>query len=196
MNHTIRQGTEQDRNDIADTVVKSFWSLLSGLGESQQSMVSLLSDMMQPERFTVAVDDAGAVVGAAAVGDESGYPIQVQPALLKKQFGFIKGTMAAKALADEVHRPRAFKEGEATISLVSVREDARGQGIAKDMMRYILNSGKYRLYTLDVIEGNEQVLPLYEGLGFRHTHKEKEKGAAMKGFNFRYMMAFEPEGKA
>ncbi len=186
----IRTAQEQDRPAIAQVVVQSFWPLLSGLGESQPILIDLLAAMLVPERFTVAVDAEGQVLGAAALGDAQGYPIEVKPALLRKTFGFIKGSLATKAMGEEVRRPAAFQAGQAAISLVSVRESVRNQGVAKAILKHILRQGHYALYTLDVIQGSEKALPLFEGLGFVHTGREKEKGGSLKGFDFRYLMAY------
>lgn len=48
--------------------------------------------------------------------------------------------------------------------------------------------GTYPAYELDVVEGNEGVIPLYESVGFQEIGREKENMAWLKGFKHRTIM--------
>lgn len=192
MEYVIRQGAEPDRQGIAETIVEAFYEQFKALTTDKAGVAKGLSQMLHPERFTVAVDPQGQVVGTVGLSDERGYAVTVQAEILRKAMGLIKGNIAALALKDEFYRPKTFEPGQAQLDFVGVREAARGQHLATRMLEDLLSQGGYRLYTLDVVEGNERVLPLYEGLGFRETGTEKEKNAWAKGFSFRHLLAYRP----
>lgn len=192
MTYEIRQGRDQDRRGIADTVVEAFYDQFKALTTDKDAVATGLAQMLSPERFTVAVDAQGQVVGTVGLSDAQGYAVTVQSEVLRKAMGLIKGNIAALALKDEFYRPKTFEPGQAQLDFVGVREAARGHHLSTSMLTYLLDQGGYRLYTLDVVEGNERVIPIYEGLGFRETGTEKEKNAWAKGFSFRHMMAYEP----
>ena len=189
---TIRTGQEQDRRGIADTITEAFYDQFKALTTDREAVAQGLAPMLHPERFTVAVDEQGNVVGTVGLSDAQGYCITVQADVLRKAMGFIKGNLAAAALKDEFHRPKEFEPGQAQLDFVAVRESARGHRLAQQMLEHLLAKAGYPLYTLDVVEGNEHVMPLYESLGFRETGREKEKNARLKGFSFRHMMAYRP----
>ncbi len=193
MAYTIRQGTAADARGIADTIVEAFYDQFKALTTDKEGVAKGLAQMLHPERFTVAADGQGNVVGTVGLSDEHSYCVTIRPDVLRAAMGFVKGNIAAVALKDEFYRPKTFKPGQAQIDFVAVRKSERGQGLAQQMLEHLLKQGGYSLYTLDVIEGNEQVMPLYEKLGFQETGREKEKTAWAKGFSFRHMMAYAPE---
>ena len=195
MPYLIRTGTEADRQGIADVMAEAYYHMFKSLTQDRKGVARGLAPMLHPERFTVAVaQDTGRVAGTVGLSDAEGYAITVQPQVLREAMGFIKGNLAAAALREMVTRPKAFQPGHAHLDFVSVREADRGQGLAQRMLRHILDSEAYALYTLDVTEGNEQALPLFEGLGFARTGTEPEKAAALKGFSFRYLLTYRPGG--
>lgn len=196
MTYQIRPGTEADRQGIADTMAEAYFDQFKSLTQDREGVARGLAPMLHPERFTVAVEEQGGVVGTAALSDAAGYAITVLPQVLREAMGFIKGNLAAAALREMVTRPKAFRPGQAHLDFVAVRETARGRGLARQMLRHILDKRAYELYTLDVTEGNEAVLPLFEGLGFVRTGTEPEKAAALKGFSFRYLLQYAPSDRS
>ena len=190
MDALIRPAVEADRRGIADTIAEAFYDQFSSLTTDREAVAAAMAPMLNLSQFTVA-EQNGQIVGAVGVNDAALYAVTIKPDILKQAMGFIKGTMATPILREEFNRPKQFAPGQAQVDFVSVRESARGQGIAKAMLRQVL-SKDYRLFTLDVTQGNEQVLPLYQSLGFVETGREQEKMAKMKGFSFRYLMAYRP----
>lgn len=189
MQTEIRRGQEADRRGIAETLVEAFYKEYKAISKSKPQLVEIMERNILPERFIVAFDkDSASVVGALSLSDEKGYAVGVDEAQLKRMFGWFKGKIVAGILRDEFIRPLHFATKTAYIANVAVRENARGQGIAKALLRKALRMDEYETYTLDVVEGNEVVLPLYKGLGFVEVGREKEKGGWMKGFRFRYLL--------
>ncbi|MDO5649319.1 MAG: N-acetyltransferase [Gallicola sp.] len=187
MKFNIRRGTNSEGKAIAETLAEVFYKDFQSFCDSKETIVSLLHPVIHPERFFVALAE-NQVVGIAGIADISGYPISVPKKELKKTFGFIKGRIAAKLLAVEFNRPPSFELGQAHIDFVGVRESYRGQGIAKSMFLKIFEEGKYSIFTLDVVSGNERVIGLYEGLGFEIIGKESSNHSRRPGVEFRYLM--------
>jgi ribosomal protein S18 acetylase RimI-like enzyme len=194
MDISLRYGQEQDRRGIAETIVTAFWDQFKHLTKDQEIVIRLLADSILPERFFVAAEqESGHVVGTVAIADEHGYAILIDEPAIKKAFGFVKGSIAAAFLKDELYRPKVFKIGQAHIDFVAVRQEMQGQGLAKGMLRALLREKRYSLYTLEVTQGNERVLPLYLQLGFVETGREQVKAARLKGFSFRHLLAYVPK---
>ena len=188
MKFDIRQGQEQDRLAIADTIVEAFYHQFKALTTDKQGVRDGLAPMLHPQRFFVAVDGQGDIIGTVGLGDEQGYALTIMADVLRKALGFVKGNVAAIALKEEFYRPKAFQPGQAHLDFVAVRESHRRQGVARQLVQHVLNTGAYTHYTLEVLEGSEYILPLYQQLGFVITGTEKERASALKGFSFRHLL--------
>lgn len=193
MDIDLRYGQEQDRRGIAETIVAAFWDQLGHLVNDQETVIHLLADFVLPERFFVAADkESKQILGTFSIADEHGYAFRVDETAIRKAFGMFKGSIASAVLKDEFYRPKAFTLGQAHIDFVAVREDMRNQGLAKRMLGTFLQDKRYTLYTLEVVEGNERVLPLYKQLGFTQTGRQPEKWARLLGFGFRHLLEYKP----
>lgn len=196
MEYRLRIGTDKDNFGIAETIAEAFYDQFKAFSESITDIAGVLAPAIDSSRFYIAEEtSSGLVVGVAGFADEGGYPIGVQRDVLKKKLGWVKGTLAAWIMKDEFYTPKRLSDRQAHIGFVGVREGARGRGIARKLIRELLASTPYAVYTLDVVEGNEKVLPLYEGLGFQHIGKKQERFGSVKGFTYRYLMEYRPEMK-
>lgn len=191
MSITIRKATAGDAFGIAETLVEAFYDSFKSLSKSKEKLAAAVMLGVQHDHFFIAYnEEAKEVVGTVAVSDESGYPVVSVPKALKDNFGSFRAFFAKKVMDDEFMRPKHFSPGQGYIGFVAVKEKARGQSLAKKMIRFVLDETDYASYALDVVEGNEVVLPIYQSLGFVETHREKESGAWMKGFHFRYILTY------
>lgn len=185
MDINIRKGKDSDRVGIAETFIEAFYET-SNLFANQNKRF-FLSQPIHPDRFRVALAE-DRVVGIVGIAEEGRYPISVFKKLLKKEFGFIKGSLAANVLSSEFYRPKTFRPQEGHLLFVGVREEFRGQGIAKEMLKKIFEEESFKLYSLDVVSGNEKVIPLYEKAGFKIIKKDSSKNSRRPGIKFRYLM--------
>jgi ribosomal protein S18 acetylase RimI-like enzyme len=71
---------------------------------------------------------------------------------------------------------------------VATVPEARGKGIATEMMKFILNERSYDEYILEVADTNHTAKKIYEKLGFKEFERKKEKLAKIKGVNYRIFM--------
>lgn len=191
--YKIRRGEENDAQGIADTVTEAFFDHFKSLCNDPQKVAATLCPAVRTAQFLVAQEEeTGEVVGTIGIADAKDYPIAVQPKNLRQAFGWFRGTIASRIMRDEFYQPKTFRKGQAHVSFVAVREKARGHHLATVMLEALLQQKAYEVYTLDVVEGNGRVIPIYRSVGFEETGREKEKGAALKGFSFRYLMEYRP----
>lgn len=188
----IQQGTPADAAGIAAVVAEAFGEFFERLGVAPHAMGKLLTAMVVPQRFMVARDQNNAIVGVAGWGDAQGYSIVVDQKVLRRSLGFMRGSIIGRFLQAEIQRPHAFMPGQAQVDWVAVAKTHRGRGIAGRLLGQLLAQTDYSLYTLEVVEGNERVIPLYERLGFAQTGRLREKAARLKGFHYRHVMACRP----
>ena len=194
MTFHIRMGEQKDAPGIAATLAEAFFDHFNSLCDDPKQIADALTLAIHTDSFVIAEDEStGEIVGTIGIADADDYPVAVQPKQLRKAFGLLRGTIAGRVMRSEFYQPKTFRKGQAQISFVAVRKKARGHHLATVMLEKLLLLCNYTLYTLDVVEGNEKVLPIYESVGFIRTGKEKEKGASMKGFSFRYLMEYRPE---
>ncbi len=190
MRYHIRDGQEGDQAGIAATIVEAFYDNLKSISRSKKVLIEVLAKAVTVQRFVVAVDKkTNLVVGTIGLGDQQGYPVRVEEEQLIKIFGYLEGKLARMQMEDEFYTPKHFSPDQGQIDFVAVKRRARGHHLATEMLQYILRTKvKYRQFTLDVIEGNEGVLPIYRSIGFKISQKIPEKNGANKGFNFCYRM--------
>ncbi|MEX1665380.1 GNAT family N-acetyltransferase [Zhongshania arctica] len=81
-----------------------------------------------------------------------------------------------KGLLFELRLMKAPRKGCLYLFHVAVREDCRGQGIAAQMINFMMAKGReggYRCLSLDVAEKNTNALRLYQQLGFEVVNRNK-----------------------
>lgn len=189
MDIQIRDAEDPDRHGIAEAIAEAFFDSFKVLHDTHQHLAQALAGGIDTTRFVVAVDrETGQVVGTVGISDEAGYAIRVDHRALREAFGWLKGLGAILLMEDEFYCPKVFDKGQGQIDFVAVRQAARGQRLATAMLRHLMDTRQYDSYTLEVIEGNEHVLPLYRSLGFAEIARPRESAAWAKGFHFSYRM--------
>lgn len=195
MSYFIRKAKAGDQWGIAGTITEAFFDSFRLLSQSRYRLIQAIAPAIQLERFVVAEDKAtGLIVGTVGLSDEQSYSLVLKSPTFRKQFGWLRGTLGALIMANEINRPRHFFPGQGQFDFVAVRMSARGHGLAQRMLEEWIRLTEYRHYTLDVVEGNERALTLYERIGFHVVGRENERGGAwLRDFAFRYLMQFDPK---
>lgn len=190
MTYEIRPAKPGDARGIAETIVEGFYQDLKALTKSKKKLLRVLEPAIQLDRFFVAEDTrTGTVVGAVGLSDLQGYSVQLKPDVFKAELGPVIGSLGVKIMSYEINRPGVFGNNQGQIDFVCVRHSARGHGLAEKMINRLFQDTRYAEYTLDVVEGNERALALYERVGFRVVGIEKEIGGKwFKNFSYRYLM--------
>lgn len=182
-----RLGTDADRAGIVAAVSTAFYDQFKALSSDKNKVIEGLSHAVVPDRFVIAIED-GQVIGVVAIAFAGRNPFNVDYSQLAKILGPIYGHIGGRVLEREVRPPVKVGTKEAFISCVGTIPAARGKGVATGMLRKALEVAPARTYILDVMEGNEKVLPLYEGVGFRIVDRVKEPFGRLRGMHFRYIL--------
>lgn len=195
MEYVIRDAMEADRPGVTDVIVEAFYDHLKHAHPDKAVLGRLLAGSLVMSRFVVAADASGKVAGAVGVSDAHGYAITLNTRDVRRALGMMRGLLTALFMKPELERPRRFEDGQGHVDFVAVRERARRQGLAGRMLAQAMTRPGYRVFTLEVVQGNEYVLPLYQAAGFAVTGREQEKHRRLKGFAFRYLLRRElPSG--
>lgn len=107
MDIIIHRGSCADITGIAETIAEAFYDDFKTFCESKKTIVHLLTFGVHPERFMIAADrNTHEIIGTVGITDNTGYPLTVPKKELIKEFGFIRGKLAAKLLTIEFYRPK------------------------------------------------------------------------------------------
>lgn len=195
MDYQFCIGTKSDKKGIAEIITETFFKEFEPYVSSKNIIVSLMTPFIHEERFYIAKDSkTKEIVAALGISDEKGYSIDVPRKGILKEFGYLKGLFFNALISSEFYRPKNFQEKQGHIAYVSVRENLRGHGIGKNLLEGAIQNFDYHTFTLDVMEGNEIVLPLFERAGFQFVEKQKEFLSPFRNFSFRYFMEKKIEG--
>lgn len=191
MDIEIRKALNQDKYEISKIIVSAFGYSFKNITNDTSKLLNIIHAGIDHNRFYVAINqENNEVVGIVGYCDNTGYHVKIDNKVLRKELGFFKSIISKMVMVDEFYRPKVFLEDQSSIDFVSVKESARGQGIARSILKRVLQDTKYSKYRLDVVEGNERVIPLYESLGFIISYKEKETYSFIKDHKYKYVMEY------
>lgn len=190
MNYRIRKASEEDREAIARLLADAFYYMMKAIHKNKDRLFNLLLTQLIPPRFWVAIDENCEVIGIAALCTAHEPPVLVDEGYEHAVFWGIRGYIVGKILTEAFMHPE-LADDEAYIECVAVRSDLRRHGIASALVETLLRKSKARRLYLNVIDGHEEILPLYEKEGFRILERRKEKLAFFKGYKFTTVMTAE-----
>ena len=185
----IRKAKETDRNTIALCIAKGFEKDFSALCRDNHKVADAIAAGLRLERFYVA-DIKGDIAGVLAISDCNGRAARVEKASLKKQFGFMKGTIGTFVLKEEFEGQLAYPVTTGYIEFVAVRKKYRRQGIAATMLQESMLLTDYQDFVLDVTDINSIAIKCYTNIGFEEFKRIPEKHSRQKGFQERIFMRY------
>lgn len=175
---------ENSRIYLADIFVEGFYIWLKYFSKNKTKLKKAFAHIFVLEHFYVAFKD-GNSAGMAAVSDGNTLVVKLNKKELTKHLGFIIGRIAFYVLKKEFEvlgkqgLPR-FPE----VSFVSVLEKYRRQGIAEELINYVISHTTYEKYILEVADNNTPAVKLYEKLGFKEYFRVPVKNKKQTGFDF------------
>ena len=164
---------------------------LSLIHKDKQVLARALSHMFILEHFYTAVE-GNEIVSIVAVVDKKPPPVKIDKKILRRELGFIRGSLAYWGLNKfMVNQPYPFPMamGMASIEFVATAPNHRGKGAARKLLEYIFDEYglTYAQYVLEVVDNNAPAIALYEKLGFKEfTRKPAINKRA--GFDFHVYM--------
>jgi len=131
-----------------------------------ERIAKIFENGIDTNRFYVA-EQNNEMIGAIACADCTGRAFKATMDDCKKHLGLIRGLIAFKILCSELMRPHTYPKTTGNIDVVGVLQQARGKGVAKEMLKEIIkNSHKYNEFILEVDSINTSAIKSYTDFGF------------------------------
>ena len=166
MDYTIRKAVESDRQGIATTVAYSFEKEISALSKDSHRIAKAIENAIEIGRFFVAVQDEE-IIGVIAGADCNGRAFNLNRGDFTKHLGFFRGSVGYFILHPQLTRPHKYPQTTMVIDVVGVLNHARGKGVAKNMLKAIIESShQYNEFIIDTASDNQEALKCYTNFGF------------------------------
>jgi 8-oxo-dGTP diphosphatase len=186
---TVRPAVESDRDGIATVIAHAYRHEFSTLSRSMRKIAAALADGVEVDRFFVA-DRDGDVIGAVACTDHTGRAIRIRAGDWRTHLGIVRGTLAARILAQPFMSRLDYPAGTGYLEFVAVAQGARRQGIATKLVEGVIAQRAYTEYVLEVTDVNTAARDCYRKIGFVDFKSEKERFGRLKGFGARIYMRY------
>ena len=166
MDYVVRKARESDNPEIAKTVAYSFEKILSVFTKDMERMAKVFENGIATDRFYVA-EQGEKIIGVVACGDCAERVLKSTKDECKKHLGLIRGLLAFRLISSELMRPHAYSATTGYIDVLGVLQQARGKGVAKELLKAIIeSSSKYNEFVLDVDSINTSAIKSYTDFGF------------------------------
>jgi len=165
MDYVVRKARESDNLNIAKTIAFSFEKIFSVFTKDMERMAKVFENGIAADRFYVAEQNEK-IIGIVACGDSTGRVLKSTKDECKKHLGLIRGLLAFKIIRSELMRPHTYPATTGYIDVIGVLQQARGKGVAKELLKAIVDNSKYNELVLDVDSDNTQAIKSYTDFGF------------------------------
>ena len=190
MEYRIRKAKESEKLQIARTIAHSFEDDFFSLTKDTDRVAKVFENGLDANRFLVA-EQADKIIGIICCENCTDRVLRMSRINCIRHFGFIRGYIAFKVFAEEFMEPLAYPPTTGRIAIVGVLEEARGQGVAKAMLKEIIaHNPQYSEFILDVTDINATAIKLYEKFGFVEYDRIPYKWAKQAGFNAKIWMKY------
>lgn len=127
----------------------------------------------------------------AACTNGTSLSVKLDKKELRKHLGFFKGSMADIFLKKEFESPFVNPSpGVGSIEFVGTAAEFRGQGVASQMIRHILENSPYEAYLIEeVADTNIPAIKLYYKLGFEEYKRRQIPVKRAKKIGINYLVS-------
>nr|BBH85584.1 hypothetical protein KTC_03350 [Thermosporothrix sp. COM3] len=185
---TIEQLSRLDtshKQQVVQLFVDGFYQHLSALTPDRRILCNAFRDAFVSEQVYVYLLE-NRVLGMLAYSTQHSSALQLNRRTLQQELGFFKGLMVSFTLGQ---KPIPIEAHQAYIEDVVTHQEARGKGIASQLIQHLIHTLPYTEYTLEVVDTNTKAVRLYEKLGFVLFKKKKQLLFQKQvGFNERFYM--------
>ncbi|MGZ7440650.1 GNAT family N-acetyltransferase [Paenibacillus sp. TH7-28] len=176
----LRQATE--------VFVDGFFQPLQFFCKDRARLVRALEHALVKERFCVALMDGG-VLGIFAFSAGRQRAFRLNPDILRKELGWLKGSLFCAFVRQELEKPLGLKDRQCYFEAVATAEAARGKGVATRLHDHLLSVLDFDEYILEVVDTNTAAVRLYEKLGYAEFKRKPQRWFRKQvGFNARIYM--------
>jgi ribosomal protein S18 acetylase RimI-like enzyme len=164
--YLIRKAYPHEGSTIAYTLTHSFEKVLSSLAKDMDNIAKTLENGIVTDQFYIAEKD-GDMVGIIALADCTGRAVTTTRAECIAHLGFFRGRIAYRVIEMVLMRPHKYPPTTGYIDVVGVMPDARGKGLAKRLLRAVIDDNtRYYEFILDVDSVNSSAVKCYTDFGF------------------------------
>ena len=182
------------RTEMAKIFAEGFTQWLGFFSKDKETIAKAFAHMFVLDQYYVAIAD-GKVAGMSACTNGEKLAVRLNKKELRKHLGLYKGTLAGKFLKKEFEAPYVdFPPNTGSIEFVGTANEFRGQGVASQIIEYIIENTPYDNYLIEeVADTNIPAMTLYEKLGFKvYKRKPISKSASKKsGINYLLSLKYE-----
>lgn len=178
---------------ISAIFVDGFYQWLRYFSDDRRKLAEAFAHMFNPGAFYLAVSE-GEICGIAAASDGRTKTVCLERRELRRNLGFIKGSIAyiiLKKEFEEKRYPFAIEPGMGCVEFVAVSPEHRGRGVAAGIISHIFADTLFSSYVLEVADTNQNAVNLYKKLGFAEFLRIKEKHAKRSGINYLVYMRYD-----
>lgn len=174
------------RKQMAEVFAEGYAQWLVFFSKDKKVIAKAFAHMFVLDQFYVAIVN-GEIAGFTACTDGKKLSVKLNKRELRKHLGFFKGSMAGIFLKKEFEAPyENFPPNTGSIEFVGTAPKFRGQGVASQIIRFIIENTPYDNYVIEeVADTNIPAMRLYEKLGFEEYKRKPvpEKIAKKIGVN-------------
>ena len=104
MGYLIRKANEDDKYQIAHTIVYSLEDNFTGLSKNKDNLIKIFENGIDTQRFIVA-EQNGQIVGITGCSDCTGRAMTMDKKTCRKNLGFFRGMIAFMVFTEEFLYP-------------------------------------------------------------------------------------------
>lgn len=155
------------RQQMSGIFADGFTQWLIFFSKDKNIIAKAFAHMFVLDQFYVAVKGNN-IAGMVACTDCKTLSVKLSKKELRKYLGFFKGSIAAIVLKKEFERPFINSLPDtSSIEFVGTATEYRGQGVASQIIKHIIENTNYREYLIEeVADTNAAAMNLYKKLGF------------------------------
>ncbi|MFD0586485.1 GNAT family N-acetyltransferase [Paenibacillus sp. GCM10027627] len=185
----------ETREQISYLFAEGFTQWLGFFSKDKEIIAKAFAHMFVLDQFYIAVAEGGRVAGMASCSDGSAPSVKLAAKELRKHLGIYKGTLAGLFLKKEFEAVLANPSpGKAAIGFVATAPEFRGQGVAKDIIRHIVEQTPYHLFLIEMVaDTNTAAMNLYQKLGFQTYKQEAVPPKRAQQIGIHYFVSFKYE---
>lgn len=178
------------RRGISEIFAEGFTQWLGFFSKDSKKIAAAFAHMFALDQFYVALYKEK-VIGMASCTDGASLSVKLDTKELRKHLGFYKGSLAGIFLKKEFESPFVNPSpGVGSIEFVGTAAEFRGQGIASQMIRHILEHTPYEAYLIEeVADTNIPAMKLYSKLGFEEYKRRQIPMKRAKKIGINYLIS-------
>lgn len=167
--------------------VEGFYEELLQITKNKSKLIDTFKNSFNPEQCYIALED-GKIVGMISYSSNRQRGINISKDEIKKNIGFFKGRKIYKKLNKECNKSLLINDHMIHIEYLTTLKEHRGKGIAKKLIKHLLDNLNYTEYVIQFSNDNTELRKLYSGLGFKEVSRHPEIGRKNKESHLRINM--------